>query len=59
LPGFVNIDANPRQKIDLWLDLRCGLPLANSSLGWIYSTPMLEHLNPDDEKIFFEAIREL
>ena len=30
LPGFVNIDANPMQKTDIWLDVRCGLPFASA-----------------------------
>lgn len=48
LPGFVNIDANPLRKVDLWLDVRCGLPFANQSVDSIYSTHMMEHLYPDE-----------
>lgn len=43
LPGFVNIDANPRQRLDVWLDVRNGLPFAASSVDSIYSTHMFEH----------------
>jgi hypothetical protein len=32
LPGFANVDANPTQKIDVWLDVRCGLPFATQSV---------------------------
>lgn len=48
LPGFVNIDANPLRKVDMWLDVRCGLPFANQSVDSIYSTHMIEHLYPDE-----------
>jgi predicted SAM-dependent methyltransferase len=48
LTGFVNIDANPFHKIDLWLDVRNGLPFRSSSVDSIYSTHMLEHFFPDE-----------
>jgi predicted SAM-dependent methyltransferase len=48
LQGFVNIDANPLQKIDLWLDVRNGLPFRSASVDSIYSTHVLEHLYPDE-----------
>ncbi len=48
LPGFVNIDANPRMKTDLWLDVRNGLPFASGTVASVYSTHMLEHLYPDE-----------
>lgn len=60
LPDFVNIDANPRQKIDLWLDVRCGLPFASNSVDSIYSTHMIEHLYPDElQKLLRECARVL
>jgi predicted SAM-dependent methyltransferase len=60
LPGFVNIDANPLRKIDLWLDVRCGLPFANQSVNSIYSTHMIEHLYPDElETLLRECVRVL
>ena len=60
LPGFVNIDANPTQKSDMWLDVRCGLPFASASVDSIYSTHMIEHLYPDElEKLLLECVRVL
>ncbi len=60
LPGFVNIDANPQQKLDLWLDVRCGLPFAAASVDSIYSTHMIEHLYPDElERLLHECARVL
>jgi predicted SAM-dependent methyltransferase len=50
LPGFVNIDANPLRKIDLWLDVRNGLPFRSESVDSIYSTHVLEHLYPNELK---------
>ena len=60
LPHFVNIDANPLQKIDLWLDVRCGLPFATGSVESIYSTHMVEHFYPDElGKLLLECARAL
>jgi prepilin-type processing-associated H-X9-DG protein len=50
LQGFVNIDANPLRRIDLWLDVRNGLPFRSDSVDSIYSTHVLEHLYPDELK---------
>jgi predicted SAM-dependent methyltransferase len=56
----VNIDANPLQKIDVWLDVRYGLPFANQSVDSIYSTHMVEHLYPDElEELLRECSRVL
>jgi predicted SAM-dependent methyltransferase len=43
LDGFVNIDANPMNRLDLWLDVRNGLPYRSNSIDSIYSTHMFEH----------------
>ena len=60
LQGFVNIDANPLQKIDLWLDVRNGLPFRSDSVDSIYSTHVLEHLYPDELKnVLCESARVL
>jgi len=60
LPGFVNIDANLQQKLDLWLDVRCGLPFASNSVDSIYSTHMIEHFYPDElERLLAECVRVL
>jgi len=60
LPGFVNVDANPLRKIDLWLDVRCGLPFPANSVASIYSTHMIEHLYPDElEALLQECVRVL
>jgi SAM-dependent methyltransferase len=60
LPGFVNIDANPKQKTDIWLDVRCGLPFASASVDSVYSTHMIEHFYPDElETLLLECARVL
>lgn len=60
LLGFVNVDANPLRKIDLWLDVRSGLPFPANSVTSIYSTHMIEHLYPDElEKLLRECTRVL
>jgi len=48
LPGFVNVDGNPFNKLDLWLDVRNGLPFASNSVDSIYSTHMFEHFYADE-----------
>jgi predicted SAM-dependent methyltransferase len=60
LPGFINIDANPREKTDLWLDVRCGLPYRDGSVDSIYTTHMFEHLYPDElQNLLRECVRVL
>jgi len=44
LERFINIDANPLNHVDLWLDVRNGLPFPSNSIDSIYSTHMFEHL---------------
>lgn len=48
LTGFLNVDGNLFNKIDLWLDVRNGLPFASDSVDSIYSTHMFEHFFPDE-----------
>ncbi|HWO30687.1 MAG TPA: methyltransferase domain-containing protein [Candidatus Acidoferrum sp.] len=45
---FVNIDANPLRKLDLWLDIRNGLPFGDQSVDSIYTAQMLEHFYPNE-----------
>jgi predicted SAM-dependent methyltransferase len=57
---FVNIDANPLLKPDLWLDIRNGLPFADQSVDSIYTAQMLEHFYPDElMKVLSECSRVL
>jgi SAM-dependent methyltransferase len=50
LPGFLNIDGNIFNKIDVWLDVRNGLPFRSNSVDSIYSTHMFEHFYSDELK---------
>lgn len=60
LKGFVNIDANPFNQIDLWLDVRDGLPFPANSADSIYSTHMFEHFYPDElQQLLKECFRVL
>ena len=60
LKGFVNIDANPFNKIDLWLDVRNGLPFPENYADSIYSTHMFEHFYPDElQQLLKECFRVL
>ncbi|MGC9990235.1 MAG: methyltransferase domain-containing protein, partial [Terriglobales bacterium] len=60
LTGFLNIDGNPFNKIDLWLDVRNGLPFRSNSVDSIYSTHMFEHFYPDELKqLLKECVRVL
>jgi len=60
LPGFVNIDGNLFSKIDLWLDVRNGLPFGANSVDSIYSTHMFEHFYSDElSRLLEECVRVL
>jgi predicted SAM-dependent methyltransferase len=60
LPGFLNIDANPFNRIDLWLDVRNGLPFPSSAVDSIYATHMFEHFYPDElNRLLCECLRVL
>jgi predicted SAM-dependent methyltransferase len=60
LPGFVNVDANPFNKIDLWLDVRNGLPFPTNFADSIYSTHTFEHFYPDElKRLLRECVRVL
>jgi predicted SAM-dependent methyltransferase len=60
LRGFVNIDANPFNKSDLWLDVRNGLPFPAGYADSIYSTHMFEHFYPDElPQLLKECLRVL
>lgn len=60
LPGFLNIDGNPFNKIDVWLDVRNGLPFRSGSVDSIYSTHMFEHFYTDElKRLLQECVRVL
>jgi predicted SAM-dependent methyltransferase len=60
LAGFVNIDGNLFNKIDLWLDVRNGLPFRSNSIDSIYSTHMFEHFYTDElNRLLQECVRVL
>ncbi len=60
LKGFVNIDANPFNNIDLWLDVRNGLPFPANCADSVYSTHMFEHFYPDElQQLLKECFRVL
>ncbi len=60
LPGFLNIDGNLFHKIDVWLDVRNGLPFRSNSIASVYSTHMFEHLYPDElKRLLQECVRVL
>lgn len=60
LDGFINIDANPFLKTDLWLDARNGLPFASETVDSIYATHVLEHFYPDElQRLLLEFARVL
>jgi SAM-dependent methyltransferase len=60
LPGYLNIDGNLFNKIDVWLDVRNGLPFRSGSVDSIYSTHMFEHFYPDElKRLLQECVRVL
>lgn len=60
LSGFVNIDGNLFNKIDVWLDVRNGLPFPSNSVDSIYSTHVFEHFYPDElNRLLRDCVRVL
>ena len=60
LSGFLNIDGNLFNKIDVWLDVRNGLPFPSNSVDSIYSTHMFEHFFQDElGRLLSECLRVL
>jgi prepilin-type processing-associated H-X9-DG protein len=60
LPGFVNIDGNLFNRLDMWLDVRNGLPFPSHNVDSIYSTHMFEHFYPDElQGLLGECLRVL
>jgi predicted SAM-dependent methyltransferase len=59
-PGYVNIDAHPLYRKDIWLDVRFGLPFPDCCVDAIYCSHMLEHFyEPDISKLLRECYRVL
>jgi SAM-dependent methyltransferase len=60
LAGFLNIDGNLFHKLDLWLDVRNGLPFPSNTVDSVYSTHMFEHFYPDElQALLRECLRVL
>lgn len=60
LSDFVNVDGNPFNRIDLWLDVRNGLPFPADSVDSIYSTHVFEHFYGDElQRLLQECFRVL
>jgi SAM-dependent methyltransferase len=60
LSGFVNIDGNPFNRLDLWLDIRTGIPFPAESVDSIYSTHVFEHFYGDElQRLLRECFRVL
>lgn len=49
IPGWINIDIEP--GADLIVDVRKGLPFADSSVDFIYSEHVIEHFTYNESKI--------
>lgn len=56
--GWVNIDASPKVKTDLCIDVEKGLPFADNSVDHIYCSMFLEHVD-DPVKVIEEFYRVL
>lgn len=57
IEGLINIDANIFRKIDLWMDLRNGLPFKSGSVSFAYCCHTLEHFFPDDAMGILRELR--
>lgn len=52
LDGFINIEGGPKNRRDMWLDLRNGLPFPDRSVDFVYTSHVIEHL-------FLDEVRDL
>ena len=57
IPGMINADGNLFRRIDLWIDLRNGLPFPDRSCRLVYSSHTLEHLFPHEAIALLREIR--
>lgn len=57
LEGMINTDGNAFRKIDLWLDLRNGLPFPEKSCRFVYSSHTIEHLFPYEAIALLREVR--
>jgi predicted SAM-dependent methyltransferase len=57
LDGLINTDGNLFRKIDLWIDLRNGLPFPDKSCRFVYSSHTIEHLFPYEAIALLREIR--
>jgi predicted SAM-dependent methyltransferase len=48
IPGMINIDGNIFRKIDVWLDLRNGIPCGDKSASFVYFCSTLQMFYPED-----------
>lgn len=55
-PGYVNLDVNPRQKPDIFRDVRRGLPFDTNSIKEVSATHLLEHLSPPEVLDLIEEV---
>jgi prepilin-type processing-associated H-X9-DG protein len=46
--GCVNVDAHSLRRVDMWLDVRDGLPFRDGAVRFVYTVHLLEHLYPDE-----------
>lgn len=49
MEGFTHIDRHPFEGIDIVADIAKGLPLAESSVDYVYSQDFMEHLPPESK----------
>lgn len=57
IPGMINVDGNIFRKIDLWMDLRNGLPFRDGSVSLVYFCNAIQCLLPDDAIRLLREIR--
>jgi predicted SAM-dependent methyltransferase len=57
IEGMINVDGYVMRKVDLWHDLRNGLPFPDKSCRFVYSCHTLEHLFPYEAQALLKEIR--
>lgn len=57
LPGFFNIDYDFHPGVDLFWDIRRALPIADRSIGGVFTEHCLEHLSLDNARFAISEFR--
>lgn len=59
IAGFVNIEMDPFQRKDIWLDVRHGLPFYDGEVSIIFICHLIEHMDWESVQFLFRECRRI